>query len=51
VDSRLDEEIEFFSIYLILPANLGPSFYSASDRNEYHNQKNNVFRKYNAVGA
>jgi hypothetical protein len=33
---------EFFSIYLILPAALGPGVYSASDRNEYQKQKNKV---------
>jgi hypothetical protein len=31
-----------FSIHLILPAILGPGVYSASDRNEYQKQKNNV---------
>jgi hypothetical protein len=31
-----------FSIYLILPAALGPGDYSASNRNEYQKQKNNV---------
>jgi hypothetical protein len=33
---------EFFSIYLILPAALGPGVHSASNRNEYQKQKNNV---------
>jgi hypothetical protein len=37
---RPDEVI--FSIYLILPAALGPGVYSASNRNEYQKQKNNV---------
>jgi hypothetical protein len=37
---RLGERI--FSIYLILPAALGPGVYSASNRNEYQKQKNNV---------
>jgi hypothetical protein len=32
----------FFLIYLILPAALGPGVYSASNRNEYQKQKNNV---------
>jgi hypothetical protein len=32
----------FFSIYLILPAALGPEVYSACSRNEYQKQKNNV---------
>jgi hypothetical protein len=31
-----------FSIYLILQAILGPGVYSASNRNEYQKQKNNV---------
>jgi hypothetical protein len=31
-----------FSIYLILPASLSPGIYSASKRNEYQKQKNNV---------
>jgi hypothetical protein len=30
---------ELFSIYLILPAALGPGVYSASNRNEYQKQK------------
>jgi hypothetical protein len=33
---------EFFSIYLILPAALGPGVDSASKRNEYQKQKNNI---------
>jgi hypothetical protein len=32
----------FFSVYLILPAALGPEVYSASNRNEYQKHKNNV---------
>jgi hypothetical protein len=31
-----------FSIYLNLPAELGPGDYSASNRNENQKQKNNV---------
>jgi hypothetical protein len=31
-----------FSIYLILPAALDPGVYSASNRNEYQKQKNNI---------
>jgi hypothetical protein len=31
-----------FSICLILPTALGPGVYSASNRNEYQKQKNNV---------
>jgi hypothetical protein len=45
VGSRPDEVNEFFfsfSIYLILPAALGPGVYSACNRNEYQKQKNNV---------
>jgi hypothetical protein len=39
--SRADEVIEiFFSIYLILPAALGPGVYSASNRNKYQTPKN-----------
>jgi hypothetical protein len=41
-DSRPDEVNEFFSIYLILPAALGAGVYSASNRNEYQKQTNNV---------
>jgi hypothetical protein len=39
--SRPDEVIGFFSIYLILPAALGPVVCSVSNRNEYQKQKNN----------
>jgi hypothetical protein len=39
--SGLDDFIEFFSIYLILPAALGPGFYTASNRNEYRKHKDN----------
>jgi hypothetical protein len=48
---RLDEVIEFFLIYLILPAALGPVVYSASNKNEYQKQKNNVTGEQSAVGA
>jgi hypothetical protein len=40
--SRPDEVNELFSIYLNLPAALGPGVHSASNRNEYPKQKNNV---------
>jgi hypothetical protein len=40
--SRPDWGEPFFSIYLILPAALGPEVYSVSDRNENQKQKNNV---------
>jgi hypothetical protein len=36
------ESLIFFSNYLILAAALGPGVYSASNRNEYQKQKNNV---------
>jgi hypothetical protein len=39
-ETRYSELI--FSIYLILAVALGPGVYSASNRNEYHKQKNNV---------
>jgi hypothetical protein len=42
---------EFFSIYLILPAVLGPEVFAASNRNEYQRQKNNVSREYSTAGA
>jgi hypothetical protein len=42
VSSRPDEEDEFFPIYVILTAALGSEVYSASNRNEYQKQKNNV---------
>jgi hypothetical protein len=34
--------MNLFSIYLILPASLGPEVHSASKRNEYQKQENNV---------
>jgi hypothetical protein len=43
--------MNFFSIYLILPASLGPGVYSASNRNEYQKQNNNVSVEQNAAGA
>jgi hypothetical protein len=48
-ETRLGEHI--FSVYLILPAALGPGVYSASNRNEYQKQKNNVSGEYRAAGA
>jgi hypothetical protein len=36
------DEVNFFLIYLILPAALDPWVYSASNRDEYRKQKNNV---------
>jgi hypothetical protein len=41
----------FFSIYLILPAALGPGVHSASDRNEYQKQKNHVSGESSAADA
>jgi hypothetical protein len=35
----LKKPLNFFSIYLILPAALGPGVYSTSNRNEYQRQK------------
>jgi hypothetical protein len=40
-----------FSIDLILPAELGPGVYSASNRNEYQKQINNVSGEQSAAGA
>jgi hypothetical protein len=41
-EGRWFQTRRFFSIYLIVPAALGPGVYSASKRNEYQKQKNNV---------
>jgi hypothetical protein len=38
-----EEVIEFFSIYLKLPAELGPGVYSASKRTEYQKYKKKMF--------
>jgi hypothetical protein len=48
--SILDEEFKF-SIYIILPVALGPGAYSASNRNEYKKQENNVSGEWSAAGA
>jgi hypothetical protein len=40
--SRSDEVTEFLSMYLILSASLVPRVHSASNRNEYQKQQNNV---------
>jgi hypothetical protein len=37
-----DDDNEYFSISLILPAALGPGVYSTSNRNEYEKQKSNI---------
>jgi hypothetical protein len=34
--------MNFFSIYLTVPAELDPGDYSLSNRNEYQKQKNNI---------
>jgi hypothetical protein len=34
--------MKFFSVYLIVPATLGPGVYSASNGNDYQKQNNNV---------
>jgi hypothetical protein len=41
----------FLSIYLILPAVLGPGVYSASNRNEYQKQQKMFLRSKAAAGA
>jgi hypothetical protein len=48
---RPDEVYELFSICLILSAKLGPGVYSASSKNEYQKQKNNVSGEQSAAGA
>jgi hypothetical protein len=42
VGSRPDKVNEFLQLCLILPAALGPTVYSACNRNEYQKQTNNV---------
>jgi hypothetical protein len=49
--SRTDEVNEFFSIYLILPAALGPGVYSVSKRNGYQKQKNNTSGQQSEAGV
>jgi hypothetical protein len=41
----------FFSIYLIVPAALGPGVHTASNRNEFEKQKNNLSGEQSAAGA
>jgi hypothetical protein len=48
-DSRPDEVNEFFSIYLIPSAVLGPWVHSASSRKDYQEQKNKVSGKLTAI--
>jgi hypothetical protein len=45
------DEMNEFSIYLILPAALAPGVHLASNRNEYQKQKNNVSGKQSAADA
>jgi hypothetical protein len=40
-----------FSVYLILPAAAGPGVYSASNKNEYQKQENNVSGEQGAAVA
>jgi hypothetical protein len=42
---------DFFLIYLIFSAALGPAVYSASDKNDYQKQKNNVSGEQSAASA
>jgi hypothetical protein len=49
IETRRDNE--FFSIYLNIPAAIGPGVYSASSRNKYKKQKNNVSGEQSAAGA
>jgi hypothetical protein len=49
--SRTDEVNYFFSIYLSFPGELGPGVYSASNRNEYQKETNNVCGEQSAAGA
>jgi hypothetical protein len=42
VGARPKKVNELLSIYLILPAALGPDVYTASNRNEYQKQEKNV---------
>jgi hypothetical protein len=44
-ETQWREWICFFPIYLILSAALGHGVYSASNKNEYQKQKNNVSRE------
>jgi GH25 family lysozyme M1 (1,4-beta-N-acetylmuramidase) len=42
VASSIPDEVNEFIEYLIFPAARNPGVYSASNRNEYQKQKNNV---------
>jgi hypothetical protein len=43
--------INFFLIYLILPAAVGPEVYSASNRNDYRKLKNNGSGEQSTAGT
>jgi hypothetical protein len=43
--------LDFFPMYLIPQAALGPGVYSVSNRNEYQEQRNNVYEEQSAAGA
>jgi hypothetical protein len=42
INNNILRNVTFLSISLILPAALGPGVYSASNKNEYQKNKNNV---------
>jgi hypothetical protein len=46
-----NEVTEFFPVYLILPATLGPGVHSASNRNEHQKQKKNVSGEYSMASV
>jgi hypothetical protein len=50
-DSRPEEVIELFSIYLKFPAALGPGVYSTTNKNEYQKQGNKVAGEMSVTGA
>jgi hypothetical protein len=43
--------MNLFLIYLVLPDALGPVVYSASNKNEYKKQKDNVSEEWSSAGA
>jgi hypothetical protein len=49
--SRADTMNAFCSIYLILPAELLPGLYAASNRNGYQKQRNIASREQSATSA
>jgi hypothetical protein len=49
---RINLTVIYVTAYkFLLPAALGPGVYSASNRNEYQKQKNNVSEEQSASGA